>query len=258
MAPNCLAYVARRERNVSPTLERSSKQRSKGRSCYFRTARSYTKQSTKIYRCKSCRQIPRTPSYPMRAPLDLIKPFLRRIAGGRKSMRSDMDCNLEEIHTGKEREFQDCDTDDSERESEYFGKRTDGWDNGAGRSSHRKVKKPATPNLSDVQRSNFRIRLYYQLNLVNRENEKPSYLYSLHSERSNIKTLSPVTRPKEKRHFMIERSKPIPIHSWRFSDFHYGGSDSKLREGKTSPSDRESDNEDIFVLDIGPISKSCI
>lgn len=246
MAPSCHAYVACRERNVSPTLERSSKQRSKGRSCYFRTARSYTKQSTKIYRCKSSRPTPRKPNYPMRATLDLIKPFLRRIAGGRKSIRSDRDRNLEDIYTEKERDFQDCDTDDSESKSEYFRKCTDGWDNSAGRSSLRKVKKPATPNLSDVQRSNFRMRLYLQLNVVKRKNETPSYLYSSSSERSNLKTLS------------LERSKPIAIHARRFSDFHYGSSDSKFREGKTSQSDRESDNEDVFVLDIGPISSSYI
>jgi len=173
-------------------------------------------------------------------------------------MRSDRDRNLEDIYTEKERDFQDCETDDSESESEYFRKRTDGWDNLAGRSSHRKVKKPATPNLSYVQRSNFRIRLYHQLNVVKRKNETPSYLYSLPSERSNLKTLSPVTRLKERRHSMVERSKPIAIHARRFSDFQYGSSDSKLREGKTSQFDRESDNEDVFVLDIGPISSSCI
>jgi len=173
----------------------------------------------------------RAPNYPMCTILDVIKRFVRRFKGGRKSLRRD-----------------------SESEGEYFRKRTDGWDDEAGRSSHREVTKPAKPNLSDVQSSNFRMRLYYQLNVVKREKEKPWYRYSL----SNLKTYSPAKRLKEKRHFMVERSKPITINSRRLNDFHFENSSSKLREVKANQSDKKSDSEDIFVLDIGPISRSCI
>jgi len=260
MAPNYHTNVDIRERNVSPTLERSSKRSSKGRSSYFRTARytRYTKQSAKIYRRKSCRTIPRTPNSPMRAKLKVIWPILRRLAGGRKSLRRQGDRNLEDIRTEKERKFQDCEADDSGRESKYSRKRTDRWDDEEGRSKLRKVQKPATPNLSDVQRSNFRIRLYYQLNVVKRVNEKPSYLYSLPYERSNFNGYSSVTRLKGKHHFVVERSKPIAIDARRISDFHFGTCDRKLRAGKTSQSDKGSDNEDVFVLDIEPIPRSCI
>jgi len=252
MTPNCHAKMAVKVRHVNPTLERYSKQSLKGRSGYFRTA-GYTKESTKIYRRKSCRTIPRTPNSPIRAKLQVIWPFLRRLAvlGGRKSSRRQSDPNLEESHTETKREFQGLEGDDSSGESEYFRKRKNDYDGEEHGGNFQKIKKPATPNLSHIQRSNFRIRLYYQLNVVKRVKEKPSYLHSLPCERSNLKRYRPVTRLSN---FVVERSKPIAIHARRISHVDFEDSKTMLRDDKTSQSDSWPDNEDVFALDIEPIS----
>jgi len=180
----------------------------------------------------------------------LIWPLLRRLTGGRKSSRSKShpDLNLEYSYAQKKRKFQDCEADDS-GESEYFRKRRDDWDDEEDRRNSHKTKKPAPPNLSNIQSSNFRIRLYYQLNVVKRANKKPSYLYSLPCELSNLERCRPVTRLMGKHHFVVERSKPIAIHARRIRDVEFGNFVVKLREDKTK-SGSWSDNEDIFALDI--------
>jgi len=206
MIPNYYPNFAGNERNVSPTLERSSKQSSKRRSSYFRTAR---------------------------------------------------DRNLADSHTEKDREFQDCEADQSGSDSEYLRKRKDSGYDEEDRSNLQKVQKPSTVKLSDIQKSNFRIRLYHQLNILKRANEKSLYRYSLHKwERPNLGIYCPVTRLKEKHHVEVERSKPIAINSRRIRDFESENSPIELRKVKTSQFDKVSDNEDIFRLDIEPVPVS--
>jgi len=250
ITPNCHTMVSSKERNVSPTLERASKHSSKGRTSYFRTA-SYIKQSTKIYQRKSCRTKPRTPKSPLGAKLQSILPILRRLASGRKSLTCQRDPNLEDSHAQQKREFQDYEADKTSGKSEYFRKRKNERDDKEDRRNFQKTKKLVTTNLSDMQRSNFRIRLYYQLNVVKRVHEKPSYLYSLPCERSDLMGYRPVTRLND--HFVVERSKPIAINARRISDVDFRNSEIKLREDKRSQSDKGSDSEDVFVLDIHPI-----
>jgi len=208
----------------------------------------------------------------MWAKLKVLCPILQKLAGGRKSCRRQRDPNLEDSHTQKKREFQDCEASDSSSENECFRKRKDDRDDEEDRRNFQKSKKPATPNLSDIQRSNFRMRLYYQLNVVERVNLKPSFLYSLPVERSSLKSPRERGRKRErererllysraiplkrKYHFVVERSKPIAIHARRIIDDHFGNSEMKFREDKTSQSDKWSDNEDVFALDIEPISRS--
>jgi len=206
MIPSYHPNVAGNERNVSPTLERSSKQSSKGRFSYFRTAR---------------------------------------------------DRNLADSHTEKDREFQDCEAYESGSDSEYLRKRRDSGYDEEDRSNLQKVQKPSTVKLSNIQKSNFRIRLYYQLNVLKRVNEKSLYRWSLPKwERPNLGIYCPVTRLKEKHHFLAEISKPIAINSRRIRDFDFENSHIELREVKTSQFDKVSDNEDIFRLDIEPAPMS--
>jgi len=266
MTPNCHRHAAESERNVSPTLERSSKLSSKGRSSYFLTAR-YRKQSTKIYTRKSYRTARQTPDSPMRATTKGFWPILRRLAGARKSSNPKRDRKLKDIQMMKKRDVPDCELDTlrekneiSGSESEYYCKESNSdWDtqskgNGITRNITKARESPA-PKLSFVQRSNFRIRLYYQLNVVKRTKEKPAKLNSLKLERLELGSYCPLKRLKGK-HLGFERSKPIAMQTRRISDVEFDSRSSKLLNGEMSESDKGSDSQDVFALDIDPIERS--
>jgi len=267
MTTDCQRHVAEKERNVSPTLKRSSKLSSKGRSSYFLTVR-YQKQSTKIYDRKSYRASPQMPAPPMRANPKGILPILRRLAGARKSSSPQRDGNLKDVQINWKKDVQDCELDDRLREknenscggSDYCKERKDDWDaqpedNGA-RKNLPKAREFAAPKLSCVQISNFRIPLYYQLNVVKKTKEKPSDLNSLKLERLELGNYCPVTRLKGKHYLRFERSKPIAMQTQRISEVDFESRCSNLRKGKRSQSDKGSDNEDVFTLDIEPIQSS--
>jgi len=270
MTPNHHRHVAGKERNVKPILERARNQTTNGRLRYFRRARQ-RKQSKKIYRHKSYRSLPKAPDPSMRLSPKGFWPFLKRLAGVRKSLGCQREQNIKDSQKKKKQEMQDCEIDVrlgnkskiSRSESEYFEKRNEDWDSQAGEGSKqnnfRKVYKPETPNLSGVQRSNFRIRLYYQLNVVERTMEKPSYI-TLHLDRQKLGKYCPVTRLNGKQYLWVERSKPIAMqsrfHDRRISDIDLGKRDNMFRRGKTNQSDKASDDEDIFALDIEPILRS--
>jgi len=259
MTPNCHRHVAEKERNVSPTLKISSKLSSKWRSSHFLTGR-YRKQSTKINRRKSYRASPQIPAAPMKANPKGFWPILRRMAGARKSSSPQRDRNLKDIQIKKKKDGQDCELDDRLREkkensdSEYCKKRKDDWDtqpegNGA-RKNLPKARELPAPKLSCSQISNFRIRLYYQLNVVKRTKEKPANLNSLKLGRLELGSHCPVTQVKGKHYLGFERSKPIAMQTRRRSEVDFESRCSNLRKGKMSQSDKGSDNEDVFALDI--------
>jgi len=259
MTPNCHRHAAESERNVSPTLERSSKLSSKGRSSHFLTAR-YRKQSTKIYTRKSYRTARQTPDSPMRATTKGFWPILRRLAGARKSSNPKRDRKLKDIQMMKKRDVPDCELDtlrekNSGSESEYCKESNGDWDtrskgNGITRNITKARGSPA-PKLSFVQRSNFRIRLYYQLNVVKRTKEKPAKLNSLKLERLELGSYCPLKRLKGK-HLGFERSQPIAMQTRRLSDVEFDRRSSKLPNGEMSESDKGSDSQDVFALDIDP------
>jgi len=108
--------------------------------------------------------------------------------------------------------------------------------------------------LTAVRTSTFRIRLYHQLNVVERSSKKLSYL---DQSPFNARGLPSIARangclgkePTEDVQF--ERSKPIAMDTGRFNDSDIGGHDQKWPEGlKSRP--QGSDIEDVFDLDIEP------
>jgi len=263
MTPNCHRHVAESERNVSPTLERSSKLSSKGRSSYFITAR-YRKQSTKIYRRKSYRTAQQTPDPPMRATQKGFWPILRRLAGARKSSSAEREQNLKDTQMKKKRDEQDCELDTlrekneiSSSKNEYCKESNGDWEtqskgNGIPRNIT-KVRESPAPKLSCVQKADFRIRLYYQLNVVKRTKEKPPNLNSLKLERLELGSYCPLKRLKGKHYLGYERSKPIAMQTRRINEVEFDSRSSKMLKGETSESDKGSDSEDVFALDIEPI-----
>jgi len=266
MPANCHEHVAEKELNLSPTLKSSSKANSKGRSSYFLTAR-YRKQSTKIWRRKSCRASPQMPTPPMTANPKGFWRILRRLAGARKSSSPPRDRSPKDIQINK-KDVLDCEPDDrlgeknknSCRGSEYCKERKDDWDaqsedNGA-RKNLPKARELPAPKLSCVEISNFRIRLYYQLNVVKRTKEKPSDVNSLKLERLELGSYCPLTRLKGKHYLGFERSKPIEMETRRISKVDFESRCSNLRKRKMSQSDKGFDNEDVFTLDIEPILRS--
>jgi len=265
MTPNCHGHVAEKKRNASPSLKGSSKLSSKGLSSYFLTAR-YRKKSTKIYGGKSYRASQKMPAPPMTPKGFWL--LLRRMAGARKSSSLQRDRNLKDIQINKKKDVQDSELDDRLREkngcscpaSGYCKERKDDWDaqsedNGA-RKNLQKARELPAPKLSCKQISNFRIRLYYQLNVVRRTKEKPSDLNSLKLERLELGSYCPVTRLKATHYLGFERSKPIAMQTRRISEVDFESRCSNLRKGKRSQSDKGSDNEDVFTLDIEPIQSS--
>jgi len=141
--------------------------------------------------------------------------------------------------------------------SEFCKERKDDWDaqsedNGASKNLTKGREFPA-PKLSCVQISNFRIGLYYQLNVVKRTKEKPSDLNVLKLERLELGSYCPVRRLKGKHYLGFERSKPIAMQTRRISEVDFESRCSNLRKEKMSQSGKVSDNEDVFTLDIEPI-----
>jgi len=266
MTPNCHRHAVESERNVSPTLERSSKLSSKGLFSYFLTAR-HRKQSTKIYNRKSYRTARQTPDSAMRAITKDFWPILRRLAGARKSSSPKSDRKLKDIQMMKKRDVQDCELDTLREKnkisgsgSEYCKESNGDWDtqskgNGITRNI-RKARESPAPKLSFVQRSNFRNRLYYQLNVVKGTKEKPANLNTLKLERLELGSYCPLKRLKGKHYLGFERSKPISMQTRRISEVDFDSRSSKLPNGEISESDNGSDSQDVFTLDIGPIERS--
>jgi len=256
MTPNCHHHVAGKG-NLGPTFERSRKPRAKRLSSDFRSA-SHQKQSMNIYLRKSCRTLPKTTDSSMRSSLKGFWSILKRLSVGWISLSYQVRRNIKCSQKNKMLKMQDCEVDHkltdkntrTRRENEYIKERNDVWNaqpEGGRQNNIRKVRISETPTLSDLQRSNFRLRLYYQLNVVKRPIENTSYVNSLHLERQEQ---CPVTRPKGKHYLGIERSKPIPMKIQRISDIDFGNSPSELPKIETMLSDIGSDIEDVFALDI--------
>jgi len=113
---------------------------------------------------------------------------------------------------------------------------------GADRCSKLETQKSVCPNLSSINSTNFRVRLYHQLNVVGRRSKLPSHLYSS-PPNSNSQRGSGY---KARIHHEFERSKPIAMTKGRMIDCDDGFCD---RQWAVSPSSR-LDNEDIFALDM--------
>jgi len=110
----------------------------------------------------------------------------------------------------------------------------------------KKTRRMVLPNLSDVRNSNFRIRLYHQLNVVKR---RTSYLISedtwTQSKRYDV----------NRRLGEIQRSKPIAIDMERPFDWNDEYNERKRPEYNTNGSLARSENEDVFEMDLEPMAK---
>jgi len=110
------------------------------------------------------------------------------------------------------------------------------------------------PSLTAVRTSTFRIRLYHQLNVVERSSKKLSYL---DQSPFNARGLPSIARPngclgkEPTEDVQFERSKPIAMDTGRINDSDIGDHDQKWPGGlKSRP--QGSDIEDVFDLDIEP------
>jgi len=139
-------------------------------------------------------------------------------------------------------------------------KQMDNWLKGSERNrvNNELEKHVARPTLTAVRSSNFRIRLYHQLNVVKRSSNKPSYLHksafnprSLPASFANLGGSFGFGRRAE---LEFERSKPIAMDTRRTSDGELGDNDRQWPKG-TSSGEGGSDNDDVFALDIEPTSK---
>jgi len=103
---------------------------------------------------------------------------------------------------------------DVRNESKCCRERNNDWDatpaEGNKSINARRVQKSEAPNLSSAQRSYFRIRLYYQLNVVKRPIEKPSYYVNPYLKRHKVEMHYPVIEQRGK-HILVETSKPIEV-----------------------------------------------
>jgi len=115
------------------------------------------------------------------------------------------------------------------------------------------------PTLTAVRTSNFRIRLYHQLNVVERSSKKPSYLHKSpfipRSLPTSFANLGGSFGFRRRAKLEFERSKPIAMDTRRTNDGELGDHDRKWPEGPSSRSEGGSGNEDVFALDIEPTSK---
>jgi len=109
------------------------------------------------------------------------------------------------------------------------------------------------PSLTAVGTSNFRIRLYHQLNVVERNSKKPSYLekspFNARSRPSSSAYPNKGLGYRGTADLEFERSKPIAMDMERGKDSDFGDHDRKWPEGPKSRS-QGSDIEDVFALDI--------
>jgi len=113
---------------------------------------------------------------------------------------------------------------------------------GADRYSKLETQKLVCPNLSSINSTNFRVRLYHQLNVVGRRSKLPSHLYLSPSNSSS----QGGSGYKGKIHQEFERSKPIAMNKGRIIDYDDGCCDREWPVGLAS----RLDNDDIFALDM--------
>jgi len=155
--------------------------------------------------------------------------------------------------------------DNQEKDLSRKKKQKDNWVKGSERNranselTTQHVARPTLSTLTAVRTSNFRIRLYHQLNVVERSSKKPSHLHkspfnprSLPTSFANFSSSFGFGRRAE---LEFERSKPIAMDTMRTNDSELGDHDRKWPEGPSSRSEGGSDNEDVFALDIEPTSK---
>jgi len=113
----------------------------------------------------------------------------------------------------------------------------------------------ARPSLTAVRTSTFRIRLYHQLNVVERSSKKLSYLdqspFNARGLSSSFARPNRCLGKERTGDVQFERSKPIAMDTGRINDNDVGDHDQKWPEGfKSRP--QASDIEDVFDLDIEP------
>jgi len=109
------------------------------------------------------------------------------------------------------------------------------------RYSKLETQKSVCPKLSSINRPNFRVHLYYQLNVIGRHSKLPSHLNSSPFSSNSVDRRG----HKGRTHQEFERSKPIAMNEERIIDNDDGCCD---REWSVDPASR-FDNEDIFALD---------
>jgi len=109
------------------------------------------------------------------------------------------------------------------------------------RYSKLETQKSVCPKLSSINRPNFRVHLYYQLNVIGRRSKLQSHLNSSPFSSNSIDRRG----HKGRTHQEFERSKPIAMNKERIIDNVDGCFD---REWSVDPASR-FDNEHIFALD---------
>jgi len=169
---------------------------------------------------------------------------------------SNRDIKYKELDTNKNS------IDNLEKDISRTKKQRDNWVKRSERNQVNNELEPqhvSRPILTAVRTSNFRIRLYHQLNVVERSSKKPSYLHkspfiprSLPTSFANLSGSFGFGRRAE---LEFERSKPIAMDTRRTNDSELGDHDRKWPEGPSSRSEGGSDYEDVFALDIEPTSK---
>jgi len=259
ITPDWHQYAAEKERNGNTTFEKSSKLSVSEQSDFFGTA-GHRKQTMNSY-CRKTRTLPKKPEPSMQESPKSLMSILKRMTGVTESINRQAERNVED-NQKKKQEMQNYAVDTrlrgkkkkSLRKIEYHKKFSDDPYAQTEESNKRNnLSKPAASSLSGVQRSNFRIRLYYQLNVVKRQTVKSPYINSLKMKGQEHGSYCPAARIKLRHSYGVERSTPIAMQSRRISDVDFVNEDTNLRKEKTSHSDIESENEDVFVLDIEPI-----
>jgi len=246
--PNFDQHVERKERKVLPTSMRLRKLIAS----FFQTAAGYRKKSKKIYRTKLNIILRKRSKSSGWACYRDFREILNRMTSGRKSLLRQNNQHIPKGPKKKKQKTPDFELD-VRNESKCCRERRDDWDAtpaGAYKSINaRRVQKSKAPNLSSAQRSNFRIRLYNQLNVVKRPIEKPSYYVNPYLERHKVEMQTPGIDQRGK-HILVERSKPIEVQKRRISDVVLEDREDMLPKRKTIQSDKEPENEDLFALDI--------
>jgi len=126
--------------------------------------------------------------------------------------------------------------------------RLDKWQEGSSinkKDNDLKTRCLVRPNLSDVQSSNFRIRLYYQLNVVQSRSKKLSvHTRGVHSAPARL------CSHNRKHEREVHRSMPITIDMGQSFVRHAGYVDRRWAEYNACRSTENLDTDDIFTLDI--------
>jgi len=122
------------------------------------------------------------------------------------------------------------------------------------KSSDLKHQQLSRPTLTAVRASNFRNRLYHQLNVVKRSPRKPSYLGKcpLNSlmMHSTFAFANGSRGEMRSTNCEFERSEPLSIGKKRMNDVDFEDHNRKRSEEPTTMSQEGSDNEDVFALDM--------